>query len=579
MGIVNILPPEITSQIAAGEVIERPASAVKELTENSLDAGADSIELDIVKAGKKSIRIKDNGSGIAPDDMEKIFCRHATSKVQTLNDLGAINSLGFRGEALYSIGAIADILVKSKTKDNDTGYQIHLRGGKKADFRPVSMTNGTHIEVKELFFNTPGRRKFLKADSTELHYILNTFIPYTLAYPERKFRLVHSGRLLIGLLAEQDILTRINKLFKISPEHILQSEHNLADRNIGIKLFLGDINIQRPRRDMQFIFINNRPVSNRQISFHINQAYKSILPGEMSGFFIIKIDIPPKDLDVNIHPAKREVKIKDEYFLAATLRSVCEDVLAEQGNPKQVQDLHPFLKRQVHPASRPEFTASETDKGPQRYEQFDFSPATSTPEKTQNISGQTRDTLKSKLMQSEFIGGFMKKYLFFEFRNLLLIIDQHAAAERITFERLLRQAESDNIQAQHLLKPVVIKLTPQEMLIWEDIKEQLEKLGFTSNLWNDQHIAVHTHPVLIKDAEKALRNMLSLDNPKKVDTSLLAQKACRGSIKAGYRINHEEARILRKELLSCSAPFTCPHGRPTVISVSADVFEKQFLRK
>ncbi len=581
MGKVNILPPEITSQIAAGEVIERPASVVKELLENSLDAGAKIIEVDIVKAGKKSISIRDTGSGIDPDDLEKIFSRHATSKVHTLQDLAAINSLGFRGEALYSIGAIADIVIKSKTGNNDTGYQIHLRGGKKLDFRPVSMMKGTQIEVKELFFNTPARRKFLKADSTELYHILNNVTPYTLIYPECRFRLTHYGKNLMDLPSGQDMLTRINKLFKISAGNILTAEHRIHDKNVDIKMFLGDINIQRPRRDMQFVIVNNRPVYNRNISYHINQAYKSILPGDVFGFFVISINMPPEDLDVNIHPTKREVKIKNEYFLTTTLRSICEDTLCEKGQPKQMQNLHPFLKRQAGLSENRDYRPENIAKKKNDYEQFDFSPLSdAVPHGVQKPEEKRafRPALKTELARAQFIGSFMKKYLFFGYKEQLLIIDQHAAAERITFERFLRQTKSGRIQAQHLLQPVVLHLTPQEMVVWEQINPELENIGFSVTLWDKENIAVHTHPVLIRSPEKAVRNMLAIDNPKKIDTELLAQKACRGSIKAGYEVNHEEARSLRNELLSCSFPFTCPHGRPTVIEISAGLFEKQFLR-
>ena len=266
MSKVQILPPEIVSKIAAGEVIERPASVLKELLENSLDAKATSLEIELKKAGKNSLVVKDNGSGIAQDDLEKIFFRHATSKITSLDDLYAIHSLGFRGEALYSIASIADIILRSKTEGQDSGFEIHQRGGKKISLKPVNMSVGTQVEVKELFFNTPARKKFLKADTTEMNQILNIFIPYAILNPKCRFLLTHNDKTLFDLMPDKDLKARAAQVLNLDEKDIIEVERRVPEENLSIRLLLGNINIQRSRRDQQFIFVNGRPVQHRNLA-------------------------------------------------------------------------------------------------------------------------------------------------------------------------------------------------------------------------------------------------------------------------------------------------------------------------
>src|SRR3989344_8609166 len=347
MSKVHLLPEDVISKIAAGEVIERPAAAVKELLENSLDAQADTIEIHLSEAGKTLIHIKDTGSGIDKADLEKIFLRHATSKIASADDLDNIQSLGFRGEALYSIASIADVTLRSKTRSldklgmpknqaQDSGWEIHLRCGKKIDFRPVTMTQGTEIEVRELFFNTPARRKFLKAKTTELNQILSTVIPYTLLYPACRFQVTHQGKSLLDLPPADSQLSRIARTLNLDTAHLVETKYSDAENSISVQAILGDINIKRAQRDMQFIFINNRPVQNKSISFHMNQIYQLIFPPRVYPCFAVFIRIPAEQVDVNIHPTKREVKIRNEHQVSTILRQICEQALMTAGQAKQV---------------------------------------------------------------------------------------------------------------------------------------------------------------------------------------------------------------------------------------------------
>jgi DNA mismatch repair protein MutL len=615
---IHVLPPEIISKIAAGEVIERPASVIKELLENALDAGTDSIELRLQQAGKTLIAIKDTGCGIAQEDMETIFQRHSTSKIASIDDLFAIHSLGFRGEALYSIAAIADVTLHSKTADQDSGWGIHLRGGQKLNFRPVSMLQGTEIQVKELFFNTPARRKFLKSQVSEINQILNVVIPYTLLHHKCRFLLQHEDKTLLDLQSTDEQRARIATTLRIPAEHILEFKQEDHDQKISIHMFLGDINITRSRRDMQFIFINGRPVDNKALSFHINEVYRLILPPRNYPFFALFVQIPAADIDANVHPTKREVKIRDEQSMASFIRHLCERTLMTSGQAKQATTGQTELAARENGETETSFKALTTSQMPYvapqmirnalaRTHQEDFSfdgnlppdifhPSSKTSaqqplteqyafprEHPLSIVGETlfhrqQESLQEKLMNSRYIGAFMHKFLFFEAGSCLLVVDQHAAQERITFEQFIEQMDGSRIEVQHLLSPYLLKLSAQELLLWEEAKERMSTIGFDTTQFDAQTVAVHTYPVLIKQPEKAVRDILAGGNVARIDHETIARRACRASIMAGDKLDLRQAVFLREQLAACRDPFTCPHGRPTVIEMKEDFLDKQFLR-
>lgn len=582
MGKVKILPYEVVSKIAAGEVIERPASVIKELVENALDAHTDTIEIQVKQGGKTFIKIKDSGSGIEPDDIEKIFFRHATSKINTIDDLYKINSLGFRGEALYSIASVSDIILRSKAPGGETGWEIHLRGGEKLSLRPCSISQGTEVEVRQLFFNTPARRKFLKSDIVELNQILNLVIPYAIVYNKCRFSLKHYNRVLLDVFPEPDIIRRVTHLLKIPSQHIIEIERTFSEENISFHLLLGDINIRRVRKDMQFIFVNNRPVQNRTVNYYLNQTYKLILPSGTHPFFVVNIKVPPERVDTNIHPTKREVKIKDEHILISLLRSLCEKTLMTYGKPKQMYT--PVAKK-----DKVEGKISQQETAPSKPPLGIREPSStqySLPLQEKELSSEPKKTftpqeesLRNKLSKAHFIGVFLKKYILFESSTSLLIIDQHAAQERVTYEKLKSQMDEGRIEIQHLLSPILLKLSPQEMLHWEKVKDKLQTIGLTTTLWDKDTVAIHTCPQLIKNPALALQNLLAEKPESLYDSASLAKRACRQSLTAGYEIDQLQAEYLRDEVIKCQDPFVCPHGRPTVTEIQEKILDKQFLRK
>lgn len=564
MSKVHILAPEIVSKIAAGEVIERPASVLKELLENSLDAQTKSVEVNLKSAGKTSIQIKDTGSGIDKEDLDTIFLRHATSKINSIDELFHINSLGFRGEALYSISAVSDITLRSKTNEEEHGWEIHLRGNEKLSTKPVTMQTGTEVEVKELFFNTPARKKFLKSNSSELNHILDTFIPYTLIYPFLSFSLTHEGRKILELAPAKNFITRIADSLHLEKNNILEDKKDFAQEDLSIHLVLGDMNIQRSRKDMQFIFINNRPVENRTISFHLNEIYHLIFSPGVYPFFCVYINMPASELDVNVHPTKRQVRIKEELKLIAILRQFSEHLLMTRSKAKQAKGIF----------SVPEKAFS----GPQE-QQYRLALEESIALFKTGIIAEKKADLKEKLKQSRYLGNLLKKYLLFETPDSLLVIDQHAAQERITFEKLKEQMEKGRIEIQNLLAPILIKISSQELVMWEDVQENLQDMGFQTTLFDKETLAIHSHPHLITQPEVAVRSLLSDESIAKCDIETLARRACRSSVMAGFSMNQEQAEYQRAKLIQCQDPFSCPHGRPTVVEIPEETLSKQFLRK
>lgn len=603
MSKVHILTPDIISKIAAGEVIERPASVIKELVENALDAGAGTIEVQIKEAGRTLIRIKDNGHGIEREDLEKIFSRHATSKIETAEDLHKIQSLGFRGEALYSIGAIADVTLRSRDRSrpvptNSAGWELHVRGGERLSLRPCALAgHGTEIEVKELFFNTPARRKFLKSNTTEIHQILNTLIPYTLFHNNVRFQLTHEDKDLIDVSPCADPKSRIAHVLHVDEKHLLIVNTGTGlDLSPRIDLILGDINIQRARRDMQFIFVNGRPVQNKSIGFHLNQVCRLIMPRDLYPLFVVCLQIPTEEIDVNIHPAKREVKIKDEQRICAALRQLCEQTLMRSGQMKQglryrVQGTAEDVVERALMGTHTSEVTFDSSLGSKIFEAAsgrDYAyPSTTAAKDVQDFfipDGATGRglSLQKRLEQAEYVGSFNNKYLLFQAGNAdprsLMVVDQHAAAERVSYEQLLEQINKGQVEAQRLLTPVLIKLSPPEFLVWEEIHEKLDTIGLENNQWDQVTIAVHSYPVFLKDIEKAVRHILAGGNIGVGDHDALARRACRSSVMAGDILTKEKAEGLRERLVQCLDPFTCPHGRPTVVELSEDFFDKQFLR-
>jgi DNA mismatch repair protein MutL len=582
MSKVHILPADVISKIAAGEVVERPASVVKELLENSLDAGATRVEVHLKDGGKSLIHIKDDGCGISREDLEALFTRHATSKIASAEDLDEISSLGFRGEALYSVGSVAEVTLKSRAEGASEGWEITVKGGEKSKPQPAaSATHGTDIRVNELFFNTPARKKFLKNDAAEFEQVLNVVMPYALLYPERAFLVTHNGRTALDLRPAKDPADRAAAALNLAQRHIITPELFEAGE-VKIGMVLGDINIQRPRRDLQYLFVNGRPVQSRNLLFHVNETYKLILPPSVHPFFAVMLSVPAGDVDVNVHPTKREVRIREENRIGGLLRRAVERALMTQGSAKDVETLtfptpevREVVREEGLPADKlifgpgqkgflPEF--GRTDNAVQ--------PTFLTPE----VREVAPEALKDRLASARFVGTFIRKYHLFEVGESLFVIDQHAAQERILFETFRRQIEAGQIEVQPLLVPVVFSATPQEMLAWENSGEKLKAFGFEVEAFGPTALAIQAHPAVISAPEQAVRLLLGEETLARADADTIARRACRASVMTGDRMASIEAVHQLKELFACKDPFTCPHGRPVFIELKSSFLDRQFLR-
>ncbi len=573
MAKVNILSPDVIAKIAAGEAVDRPASVVKELLENAIDAKATSIEIHLKDAGKELIHIKDNGSGISRQDLEKIFQRHATSKISAIEDLEKLHSMGFRGEALYSIAAVSDVILRSQTSVipakagiQNEAWEIHIRGGKRLGLTPAAASgNGTDIKIAELFFNTPARRKFLKNNTSELNQILNVVLPYTLIYPQKRFVLTHAGRTLLDLRPASSNIDRAAAALNARMDHFLEADQEFVEEKIRVKMVLGNINIQRPRRDSQFIFINDRPVESKNLNYNLNDVYKLILPPGVYGAFIVNIALDPANVDVNIHPTKREVRLKDEGRIISLLRRMTEYQLMHKGQAKQFSN--PVILSEAKELKTSYDSSALKPQNDMSHDlPLDF-----------QLFGE-ENTLRSKFTRARFVGSFLQKFLIYEVDESLLIVDQHAAQERIMFEKFKDQIEAAQVESQPLLTPLLLKLTPQEKIAWEELQEKLTTAGIETTQFDDDTIAVQTQPLLLKNIRAVVLDLLAGGEAPRMDHAALARRACKASITAGDKLDASQADHQRKQLLECKDPFTCPHGRPTLIEVTQNFLDRQFLR-
>ncbi len=596
---VKILSSDVIAKIAAGEVVERPASVVKELVENSIDAGANSIEVHLKDAGKELIHIKDDGCGIAKGDMDQIFQRHATSKLQSIEDLQKLSSMGFRGEALYSLAAVSDIILRSKTSAKGgpasgwkDGWEIHLQASKRLELKPAALSSqGTEIKITQLFFNTPARRKFLKNNASEMQQIINVFLPYTLLYPAKRFLLSHAGKILIDLTPSTSAIDRMSHALNLANKDLFEASQEFAELNATVRMLVSSINVQRPRRDLQFIFVNNRPVENKNLSFNMNDVYRLILPPGVYPAFVLDIQIDPSEVDANIHPTKREVRLRQESRLISFVRHMTEYTLLQQGQAKSIEGIGPqetgatfinkaqsnFLKDE--PASLFSTSSPAISQNPGFLKSaIGRSFETSHWKTASEDFFKSEDNLRSKFTKARFIGSFISKYLLFESEQSLFLVDQHAAQERIMFEKFDNQIKQGKIEVQPLLTPVLLKMNASEKIAWENSQENLKDVGIETSLFDEDTLAIQTQPVLLKNIENSVRMLLSGDSVARCDRTTIARRACKASIVTGDKMDISQADYQRKQLLACHDPFTCPHGRPTVVEIKESFLDKQFLR-
>lgn len=590
-GIIRVMPSVLANKIAAGEVVGRPSSVIKELVENSLDAGASSIEIVLSDSGRTLIQVLDNGSGMATADAEMCFQRHATSKIKEFSDLDRIHTLGFRGEALASIGSVGRVELKTRRHEDETGTRVVVEGGEQFALEPCAAPEGTSIAVRNLFYNVPARRAFLKSDATELGHMIETVQMLAISHPAVAFRLVHDGmevlRLAAAPPADEGLLERIEELFGHDRNLLLPVQERTS--YLGIRGWIGQPELRRKSRGEQYLFVNGRAIRSRYLEHAVYGAYRGLLPEGSFPFFVLSLDVDTRHVDVNVHPTKAEVKFDDERGVYSMLRAVVGralslgvrgprfedqpvDLLAGTGSPPQrgsrTGDGYPG---EPHPPG----VASVSDPGKTSMELY--APSV----EARNVpSGGAGESADSDTLVWQLLGT----YIVAPIRSGLLVVDQHAAHERVIFERAQKALEDGFGLSQQLLFPTVIDFPAAEFALLEGLLPDLRAIGFDVVTMSGRSVMVRGLPADIRtgDERQVLTEVLDeyrqfAQRLRLPSRELLARAmARRSAVRRETRLDPKEMRSLIDQLFQCQDPRTSPSGQPTLIQITGDELARRF---
>jgi DNA mismatch repair protein MutL len=613
---IIILPEDLVDKIAAGEVVERPASVVKELVENSIDAGAKNISVEIKKGGIKFIRVTDDGVGMDEKNSALAFQRHATSKIKEVDDLFQISTLGFRGEALPSIASVCFLDILTRTEENLTGTRLKIEGGIIKERKQMGASFGTSVVVREIFYNVPARRKFLKTVMTETRHIIDLLTRFAIAYPEISFKLKSDERELFSFKGTSDLSQKVSDVFgKNQMEKMVkiktEDEKPTPQDPVDVTGFLGKPEIARSNRAELYLFVNRRPIVSRSLYHAVQAGYGELLPKGKFPFAIIYIQIDPKLVDVNVHPTKNEVRFADERRVhdlvyakikeSLTSPQIITDIRTTEKKEEPFQPdtsrkiIYPYQREKPYPQESQQtepsaFSSQRVDDQESTQKSF-FSEAGE--KLAQGLTEERTRVEKEKEIPEEKrvepgatnFWQLADTYILSQVKGNLMVLDQHAAQERILYEEALRNLTQKQASSQQVLFPTVSELTPKELQILEEHKELIGKLGFEIKHFGGRTILVTAVPILIrnKSGEIFLREILTqLEEEGKVEKdkvkAVAKSFACHGAIKAGDRLTQEEMHGLVRQLFTTDEPYSCPHGRPTVIKLSLEELNKKFGR-
>ncbi len=622
MGKIHVLDKSVSNKIAAGEVVARPSSAVKELIENSLDAGAKAISVEIKNGGISFIRVSDDGFGIEEDDILVAFMPHATSKISSEEDLYAIGTYGFRGEALASIAAVSETELITKTKDAEMGIKITVSGGEYGESQMVGAKCGTTITVRNLFYNTPARFKFLKKDSAEAASVTDVVQKAALSRPDVSFKYISSGKEVFFTPGDGKLLNAIYAVFgKDFAENMLPL--NYENEGVGVSGFVGNAKVSRPNRNMQIFFVNGRSVQSKIMSFALAEGYKNQLTVGKFPAAVLNVEISPDKVDVNVHPSKTEVKFIDEKELYDAVYWGLKNTLYEK---PYVPSVTAADERTAEVKIAPAKIEEVREKASEEKKEIPFTPIAKFTEikKTEKVPSFTplikneevsfvrepvvpynsdvkKEEVKEEIidatkMQQEIeseteadvriVGQVFETYILAESEGNMLIIDQHAAHERLNFEELKRKREENIKESQMLLIPEMVSLNPEEMVIWQDNKDFFDSIGFETDRMGDKEIFIRSVPSGTEDANLSdvIIEMLDILGSKGHEVrTFLEERAmysvsCKSAIKANKVLSFEEQKDLVLKVLNLKGINTCPHGRPICIKLSKEKIEKEFKR-
>jgi len=605
---IRPLPERVINKIAAGEVIERPAAVVKELVENSVDAGADRIEIIIEKAGDRLLKIVDNGCGIAEEQVEVAFSRHATSKIRQFDDLNELYSYGFRGEALPSIASVSRLRMVTRTRNASTGTEIIYEGGVLQSKQPIAAAPGTTIEVQNLFYNTPARRKFLKAESTESRHLSRTATGLAIGRYQIGFSYRTNNREVFNLPPNGSLHDRVAGLLGEGKKFVAV---NGESGPVRVEGYIGCPDLLQNNRYGQFLFINSRYIQSPTIAHALAAGYGELIPRGRFPVGALLLTVDPHEVDVNVHPTKAEVRLSHERDIHDAVYRIVKDSLRQDGiipsfkgaefdsaNSPKLQSSPSAQSYPARPTGIPGVASGTKANHTLLGELYRGADVDAPPTEPQIVSV---DRTTGEIIQPtdqhpdepavdgdigfRLVGRFADLYLLFQRQDELFIVDQHTAHERVLFEQMLVRVANSSIDGQNLLFPVQVELTPEQLALFDEAKEVMNRSGFGVSHFGGRTINIEAVPTLLskKSPEKIfLRIIDDIASLKKAGYDLrkaMAQSlACRSAVMAGDRLNDREALGLLDSLLKCENRYSCPHGRPTFIKIGKTDLDKQFGR-
>lgn len=608
---IKLLDEKTINKIAAGEVIDRPASIIKELVENSIDANSSSISIEIKKGGKEYIRVTDNGDGILKEDLEIAFLRHSTSKISSIEDLQNTKTLGFRGEALASIAAVSKVEGITKTKNEKSGNQIIINGGKVVDIVEIGCPNGTTIIIRDLFYNIPVRRKFLKSDATETAYISDNVYRLALSNPNISFKYLKDNKVIVKTPGNGNVLDTIYSLYGKDIMKSLISINNTF-KDISLKGFISNLTLTKGNRNYEFIFVNGRFIRDIELSKIIEDAYKSLITINRFPVFFLYIDIPPDKIDVNIHPTKTEIRFEDKKLISNFIKESINMELKKhnlipeisidknQHKPETIENNfldiidnndkfnNSNIKENIvfEHNLKHDMPYSEQNSNVNYMKKIIHNDVVNSNYKVNNVLKHNNNS-KKFLPSLRYIGRLFETYILAEDidNNTFYIIDQHAAHERVMYEKIRRNYEQEKIVSQNLLVPEVINLTHGEIEIVKENKKIFNSLGFEFEEFGVNAIILRSVPMVFGNPNSRKLFIDILDNISKdiknnydLNIDRIMKISCRCAIKAGDNLKKLEVEKLLNDLRLCIDPYTCPHGRPIVIKMTRYELEKKFKR-
>jgi DNA mismatch repair protein MutL len=590
---INLLPVQLANQIAAGEVVERPSSVAKELLENSLDAGAGRIEIDVEEGGIRLIRLRDDGHGIHRDDLALALSRHATSKIRSFDDLVTVRSLGFRGEALPSISSVARLTLTSRTADGERGWQLGNDGTAPA---PAAHPAGTTVEVRDLFFNTPARRKFLRAARTELGHLEEVVKRIALSRFDVTLQLRHDGRVIHNLNAAATERERARRVAVLCGGNFIDNALAVEFEVGALRLWgwIGLPTFSRGQADLQYFYVNGRVVRDRLVAHAVRQAYQDVLYHGRHPAFVLYLELPPEEVDVNVHPTKHEVRFREgrrvHDFLFRGLHDALAQVRPAAATPMREESLPAGVTQPppAYPASSPFRPAMQSDIPLQVREQIAaYAALHPVP-----AAGETDPAVETERGHEDLPLGYAVAqlhgvYILAENRQGLVLVDMHAAHERIVYERLKQAHAEGGIVSQPLLVPVNLSVTVQEADLADEYQALFQELGFEVNRIAPGSLAVRSVPAVLREADAAqlVRDVLADLHACGVSTrvreginDILATAACHGAVRARRRLSLPEMNALLRDMERTERSGQCNHGRPTWVQLRMEELDKLFLR-